>query len=287
MSAVKAYTTRHPALAYYGLAFAISWGGVLIVVGPKGFPGTSEEVERLMPYVILVFAAGPALAGPLSTTFVHEKARLREFLSRLLKWRVGGWWYGVALLAAPLLMTAVLLGLSLFSREFVPAIFTSDDKTTLLLVGIATALAAGFFEELGWTGFAIPAVRQHHGVLSTGLIAGVLWGAWHVLVYFWTSGTVVGALALAGYLLDAFLFLTLFRVLMVWVYERTGSLLVAMLMHGSLTASARILMPPGTAGMRLLTFDLVWASALCVVIAAVAWANSGQLNRLPLQRRMA
>jgi CAAX protease family protein len=97
----------------------------------------------------------------------------------------------------------------------------------------------------------------------------VLWAAWHLLVYLWTSGTVSGPLSFAGYLLDAFLFLTLFRVLMVWVYDRTGSVLVAMLMHGSLTASARILMPPGTTGVQLLTFDLVWVAALCVVIAAV------------------
>jgi CAAX protease family protein len=287
MSTIKASTLRHPALTYYAVVFAISWGLILIVIGPSGFPGTSEEIERLMPYAILAFVVGPALAGPLLTGFVYGRAGLREFGSRLLKWRVAGWWYAVALLTAPLLMTTVLLALSLFSRQFVPGIFTSDEKSTLLLVGIATALAAGFFEELGWTGFAIPRLRQHYGVLSTGLIAGVLWAAWHLLVYLWTSGTVSGPLSFAGYLLDAFLFLTLFRVLMVWVYDRTGSLLVAMLMHGSLTASARILMPPGTTGVRLLTFDLVWVAALCVVIAAVAFSNREQLSRRPLQRRMA
>ena len=90
-------------------------GGVLIVVGPSGFPGTREEVERLMPYVILAFATGPALAGPLLTGFISGRAGLREFLSRLLKWRVAGCWYAVALLTAPLLMTAILLALSLFS----------------------------------------------------------------------------------------------------------------------------------------------------------------------------
>jgi CAAX protease family protein len=269
MSTIKASTSRHPALTFYALVFAISWGLILIVVGPSGFPGTSEEIERLMPYAILAFVVGPALAGPLLTGFVYGRAGLREFRSRLLKWRVAGCWYAVALLTAPLLMTTVLLALSLFSRQFVPAIFTSGEKSTLLLVGVATALVAGFFEELGWTGFAIPRLRQHYGVLSTGLIAGVLWAAWHLLVYLWTSGTVSGPLSFAGYLLDAFLFLTLFRVLMVWVYDRTGSLLVAMLMHGSLTASARILMPPGTTGVQLLTFDLVWVAALCVVIAAV------------------
>jgi len=287
MSTIKASTSRHPALTYYALVFVISWGLILIVVGPSGFPGTSEEIERLMPYAILAFVVGPALAGPLLTGFVYGRTGLREFRSRLLKWRVAGCWYAVALLTAPLLMTTVLLALSLFSRQFVPGIFTSDEKSTLLLVGIATALVAGFFEELGWTGFAIPRLRQHHGVLSTGLIAGVLWAAWHLLVYLWTSGTVSGPLSLAGYLLDAFLFLTLFRVLMVWVYDRTGSLLVAMLMHGSLTASARILMPPGMTTVRLLTFDLVWVAALCVVIAAVAFSNREQLSRRPLQRRMA
>ena len=79
MSAIKTYATRHPALTYYALAFALSWGGLLIVIGPTGFPGTSEEVERLMPFAILAFVIGPALAGPLLTGFVYGKAGLREF----------------------------------------------------------------------------------------------------------------------------------------------------------------------------------------------------------------
>jgi membrane protease YdiL (CAAX protease family) len=156
MMATARFITRHPVLTYYALVFAMSWGGVLIVVGPTGFPGTRTHVERLMPLVILAFLVGPAVGGPVLTGLVYGRAGLREFLSRLLKWRVAARWYAVALLTAPLLMMAVLLALSLFSREFVPGISTSDEKATLLLVGIATALGAGFFEELGWTGFVIP-----------------------------------------------------------------------------------------------------------------------------------
>ena len=74
--------------------------------------------------------------------------------------------------------------------------------------------------------------------LTTGLIVGVLWGAWHFLVIFWGSGTFLrsapaGPLPARGPLL---LCLPAFRVLMVWVYDRTGSLLVAMLMHASLVS---------------------------------------------------
>jgi hypothetical protein len=115
----------------------------------------------------------------------------------------------------------------------------------------------------------------------------MLWAVWHLLVTFWASGTISGEFALASYLLDPFLFLVAFRVLMVWVYDRTGSLLVAMLMHRSLTASSLIL-GAGVVGIPLVTFDLIWAAVLWAVVAAVAVANGGHLCRQPsLRRRVA
>jgi membrane protease YdiL (CAAX protease family) len=70
-----------------------------------------------------------------------------------------------------------------------------------------------------------------------------------------------------------------FRVLMVWVYDRTGSLLVAMLMHFSYTACMIIFEPLAIAGVPLLIYDLVSAAAVWVVVAAVAAANGGRLTR--------
>jgi membrane protease YdiL (CAAX protease family) len=287
VTTARAFIKRHPVPTYFALVFAISWGGVLIVVGPVGFPGTPQQFERLLPIAVVAMFAGPSVAGLLLTGLVHGKKGLRQFLSRLLKWRVGPRWYAAAILIAPALMTAVLLALTLFSRRFLPGIFVSDDKATLVVFGMAIALAAGIFEELGWTGFATPALRRRYGVVTTGLIVGLLWAAWHLLVALWASGTVSGALALASYLLDPLLFLTAFRVLMVWVYDRTESLLVGILMHVSLTASARVIGVPGLAGLPLLTSDLVWFTAVWVVVAAVAVANGGQLSREPLQRRVA
>jgi hypothetical protein len=78
-----------------------------------------------------------------------------------------------------------------------------------------------------------------------------------------------------------------YRVLMVWVYDRTGSLLVAMLMHASLTASTLILGPLAVSGVPLLTWNLVLAGALWVFVAAVAVAKGGHLSRQPLRGRVA
>ena len=91
--------------------------------------------------------AGPSFAGILLTGFVFEKAGFRELRFRLLKWRVGAHWYAAAPLIAPALMTALLLGLSLFSPEFRPGNIVSADKTVLVLAGFTIALGAGIFEE--------------------------------------------------------------------------------------------------------------------------------------------
>jgi hypothetical protein len=108
----------------------------------------------------------------------------------------------------------------------------------------------------------------------------------------WASGITSGELSLAIYL-PAILFSILvgslvpYRVLTVWVYDRTGgSLLVAMLMHMSYTASTLILLPLAIALVPFgLTYGLVLAAALWVVVGAVALANHGHLSRRPPLRR--
>jgi len=281
MTTIKAFIKKHPLPTYFALTFAISWGAILIVVGPGGIPITTDQVVMLGMATLL----GPSVAGILLTGLASGREGLRELLSRLLRWRVGARWYAVALLTAPLSATAVLLALSLLSPEFLPGIFTSDDKATLLLMGIAGGLIVGFFEELGWTGFAILRLRQRYGVLTTGLIVGLLWGAWHFIM-FWESDSFSGALPLALLLARLFSWLPAYRVLMICVYDRTKSLLVAMLMHVSLVASLMIIEPSLTGG-SLLTYILVRAAVLWVIVAAVAVANDGQLSRQPLQRREA
>jgi membrane protease YdiL (CAAX protease family) len=290
MATIKAFIKGHPVTAYFILAFAISWGGILLVVGPGGFPGTPEQFERLLPLVGLAMLVGPSVAGILLTGLLHRRVGLRELLSRLLRWRVGPRWYAVALLTAPLLMLTVTpLVLSLLFPEFLPRIFTSADKASLVLFGVAMGLMVGVFEELGWTGFAVPTLRLRYGVLATGLLVGGLWGAWHFLVNVWSSGTSSGAISLLLFL-HSFLFslgvLPAYRVLMVWVYERTESLLVAMLMHASLTTGNILLVPLAT-GRTLVTWSLLLAAALWAVVAAVAVAQGGHLSRQPLRRRAA
>jgi membrane protease YdiL (CAAX protease family) len=294
MKTINAFIKKHPVLFYFVLTFAISWGGQLLIIdGPGGIPGTAEQVERLQLFVLLALFAGPSIAGILLTGLVDGRSGYRELVSRLLRWRVGARWYVVALLTAPLVFTVVLLALSRFSPEFLPSIFASDDKAFLLVFGIVWGLiGGGLLEETGWTGFAVPKLRLRYGVLTTALIVGVLWGAWHFVVIFWMSRSTIGGLPLALFLtvrgLDLLVGqLPAYRVLLVWVYDRTESLLVTMLMHASLSASMLILRPLALSGVPFLTYCIVSSATWWAVIAVVTVASRRQLSRQPLPRGVA
>jgi membrane protease YdiL (CAAX protease family) len=282
MATIKAFVKRHPVLTYCALTFAISWGGfVLLIAGRTGILATTEQAASLLPAVFLVTVAGPTVASVLLTGLVYGKGGYRQLLSRLLRWRVDARSWAVALLTGALLATATLLALSLTSPVFLPAIVTSDEKASLLLRAIAVGLMVGFLEELGWTGFAVPGVRPRYSVLATGLVVGFLWGVWHVPSQVWASGDASGALSLSllvAQLVFALAVLPAFRVLMVWVHDHTQSLLVAMLMYGSLVAALLAMTPVGIAGATMLIWYLAVAVAVWVVVA-VAVANRGRLSR--------
>jgi hypothetical protein len=79
--------------------------------------------------------------------------------------------------------------------------------------------------------------------------------------------------------------LTAYRVLLVWVYDRTESLLVVTLMHASLTASTIFIFTPLATGISFLSYVWVLAAALWVVVLVVVCV--GQLSRQQLRRRAA
>jgi hypothetical protein len=106
----------------------------------------------------------------------------------------------------------------------------------------------------------------------------------------WVGGTSSEALPPALFLPLYFLFaiaqLTAYRVLMVWVYDHTESLLVAILMHASYIFSTLFVLAPPTTGVPFLTYSGLFTVALWVVIGAVVLANGGTLSRQPLHKEM-
>ena len=198
---MSTFIHRHSVATYFTLTFAISWGAAFLAVGGTGgMQGTAPESDPRFAYALIAMLAGPSISGLLATALVSGRTGLRLYTSRLLEWRADATTYTVAVLIAPLVMTATLLVLSIASPAFVPGIVTSDKKALLLVLSLSVGLSAGIFEELGWTGFAIPTLRQRHGVFATGLIVGICWSAWHLFPLIWAREAASGDMAMPTYL---------------------------------------------------------------------------------------
>jgi uncharacterized protein len=191
---LKHFIERHPVLTYFILVYAIAWGGILMVIGPSGL---QPAATRPMQVVLLVFVAmllGPSLTGITLTTVLDGKDGLKELFSRWLRWRINLRWYAVALLTTPILLLVIESLLSVVSPAFIPGVIAKSDKVTVLGFGLTIGLLAGFFEEIGWTGFALPRMLTRRSVVATGLILGVLWGTWHMLGDYWGNVGSYGSL---------------------------------------------------------------------------------------------
>lgn len=255
---IDTFIRRNVVSAYFVLAFAIAWGCILLIVG---IDGLQPAASRAMQTVLLVFLAmllGPSLTGSALTTLLEGKKGLRELFAQ---WRrpVPPKWYATPLLPLALLIVIGAL-LSYIEPVFTPNLIASSDKLTVFVFALVIGGLAGFFEEIGWSGFATPRLLKQHGVLTTGLILGVLWGAWHLLADYWGNAGVWGSLYPMRGLLWV-LTLTAYRILMVWIYSKTNSLRLMQLMHAGFTGGQALWEPPLTP-----TAYLIWYGAFSVAL---------------------
>jgi membrane protease YdiL (CAAX protease family) len=241
---------------------------------------------ELMGILIFVMLLGPTISGLLMTGLVHGRDGFIELHTRLDRWRVGAVWYLIALLTAPGLVALSLFVLSQFSSNYLPAILTAPDKVSLIVGGLIAGILVGIFEELGWTGFAIPQLRLRHGLVPTALILGFVWGLWHMPLFISSaraSQSIAPAIVLA---VQLFTFLPAFRVLMLWVYDRTGSLLIAMLMHAAQTATTFIL-ATNTSHVGVVIANLAYTALLVIVAVIVLRRKEVRTAARPVAQRQA
>ncbi len=262
------FIKRYQVITFFILVFTISWVLIIILAGPGNIPIDPEQSKSLLPLLYVMMLVGPSAAGVLLIGLVYGKEGFRNFKTRLFRWRVGIHWYFVALLATPVLSSLILLTLSRISPEFNIAILNSEDKTTIILTGLMTGIMVGFFEETGWSGYIVPRLRLRYSIVNTGIIIGFIWGAWHFIL-FWEGNSFSKTLPLFILLARLFAWLPPFRVLMVWILDRTGSLLIVIITHASLVFTTTVLVPMTLTGKNLLIWLIVWSLALWLLAGAI------------------
>jgi membrane protease YdiL (CAAX protease family) len=247
---------RHPLFFYFLIAYTVTWSvGFLFIV----FLHIPLHLWLLLPMI-----AGPTVSAFIMTAVTEGKAGVGRLLRGYMLWRVGLPWYLLVLIGMPaLLLLSILVlpgGMAVVRHQLLMPVYP---------VGFILALFLGgaLFEEPGWRGFALPRLQQRFGPLWGTFILGVLWGFWHLPLYFVPgfngAGTdFVGILLPFGEFVISALAMS---VLFTWVFNNTrGSLLLAILLHASLDA---VVPTFASSLIFLMVYVLIVVVALLIIVA--------------------
>jgi membrane protease YdiL (CAAX protease family) len=264
-------------VCYFALAYLISWGGSFAVAGGKFLRGETLGLEDVLLMAPLVLA-GPLVAGVVMTYLLDGRSGLRDLFSRVLLWRVGLRWYAAALLIFPTLIGGVVWALALLvSKDFTPG---------FLAFGIVAGLLAGFIEEIGWMGFAFPRMEKRFGRWRATIYLALLHGLWHAMAGYLGESGAFGVYWLPRFIAMWIVAMTAMRILLVWIYSNTGSLLLAQLTHASSSGFLVILGPETLTPAQGTLYFAIYAVVLWIP-AAIVIARSGRGLVRPPQRATA
>jgi uncharacterized protein len=195
---------RHPFASFVAIAYAFSWSlwGISFAGGGR------------VPFLAGVF--GPAVAAYVVLRLTGGS--LRAWARSCLHWRVPLRWWAYALGLPVALFAAVSLTLQVVGRPVDWSLALDRGPayaaTWLFVLGLG-----GGLEEPGWRGFGLPHLLETHTPVRATLLIGLVWGMWHVPVY--------GPLGFLVPMVLAFFY--------TFLWARTGSVLLAILLHASFT----------------------------------------------------
>ena len=247
--ALRRLIGRHPMVAFFVLACAISWSFVPFF----GFP----------------LGVGPFIAALIVLSSTEGVAGIKNLFRRIIHWRVNWKWYALALglPAAAAIGAAVItvaLGAPAPSADSLAG-WTSILPTFLFLVLVPLM---GPWEEPGFRGFALPGLMRDRSPLFAGLVVGVMHVAWHAPLFF--MGEIPAADVV--YIMAA-------AVIFAWIVVGSGgSVLLAMLMHASSNAVSGEYISPMFTGTDGSTLGWIRAGIWCVFALAVVLAFGPSLR---------
>jgi membrane protease YdiL (CAAX protease family) len=244
-------------MVYFTLACAISWAFMVpaFIIAEQGgyILPSSATIGELMKtgfkdslHVWLAVFGSLSSYGPLIAAVILAalEGELGNWWKRVSNWRVGKSGYcDISVLFLAILMPLLLIGLVLgpFPTRSVLAA-----PLTYFLPYILYELLTSGMEEPGWRGYALPKLQEKFSAQKSSLILGLVWGLWHwpafIPVYFNTlakPGTpVIEAFITAAIsaLMYAFASILAAAFIHTWLYNRTQSAFMNILLHGGSNA---------------------------------------------------
>ena len=268
-----AQVSQRELVVFFAATLGLSAAYVLLSP-PAVEPGAGRDQAReWFRQEALVILWAPMLFALLVTARFRGKAGLAALRSRFRIRGISLRWWLIALLLPP----AIHLVPAFSSGGFETGDVTAWLRTWVVNMAFLSAVMIG--EELGWRGYALPALQARRSPLVASLLLGLLWGVWHFPVWF---GLGYGPDAEIGSGIAVVLSSTVntvaLAIILTWLVNHThGSVPLAMLYHGANNASLRLYGDTDSALPHVLAYAItVGVAALIVGFNRKAFLEGGQ-----------
>jgi membrane protease YdiL (CAAX protease family) len=122
-------------------------------------------------------------------------------------------------------------------------------------------------------GFVYPRMRSKHSFLRASIFLGLLHALWHIVADFLSNYYDFGGIWLPTFMSFS-VFVVALRIIIAWVYENTGSVLLSQLIHGSSSGFLAALVPMEIAGKSWFIFYTIYALVLWIVAVIIILRNN-------------
>ena len=246
---VATWVKAHQVASFFILTFVISWSMWAIAYLLR---------DSILEFPLFVLGAfGPMLSALTITSYTGGS--VKSWAAPILRWRVSARWYLYAFGLPVLIWTFINIELALLGEEIDVSLLPGRALTAVGTFFLVLTVGGGF-EEPGWRGFALGRLQERLSPVRATLLLGFVWGLWHVPLYGPLAPVLITTLAF---------FYT-------YLYNRTGSVLLVILLHATITPAndALILTPRIVHGIT----DAVIFGTVLVAAVALILMTRGRLG---------
>jgi len=244
-----------PLKTFFVIAFLIPIVATILVTWKDGLQTelVTTQISSSALVVIMSMVHAPAIAAVIVAFRNEGFEGIRKLFRQLKSWRFPLKWYMLSLLVFPAAILAGLFIITLISQRYTPVF-------SLSILAIGT-LISPLWEEIGWTGYATPRMLKRYSPLKTGIYLGVLHLFWHLAADYWGAGVFYGKLYPAHFFLWMAGLIVL-RIITLWIYVRTKSLVLGWLAHVGYTGGQTTLVPLALTSVE----TILWNSSFVLVL---------------------
>lgn len=231
----------------------------------------SKGKEKPMLFFGLVSLCVPAIAALIMILGSKNQELIQDFWNRLFLFKINIPSLAVILLLMPLvvlLATSISLLFGKSTEQFQLADTFSVMERWKYLGLVIPFILAPFIEEIGWRGYGVDSLKAYSTLFTASILFGILWGLWHVPLFFikgyyqnglWQLGSV--------YVINFFISIIPLAFLTNWIFYTNGRSIPALVLFHSIANISSVIFKTEQFTKCIIT------ALLCIIAVIVVTAN--------------